>query len=1080
MLKVQMEYNDQSARDRIKYELGTSFLVEAGAGSGKTTSLVERMLNLIATGTARMGEMAAITFTNKAASELLGRFRMKLEANWRQAPEGEEKERYALALRELGQIFIGTIHSFCGRLLRERPIEAGVDPAFRELEETEAREFRDRCWDEFMEQLEAGGDGGGSGLLAELAELGVSVEDLRVMYHRICQYEDVEIFKQATERPDLDRIRLSLFPLVEEAWRCMPSAAPAAGWDGLQEALRKARRMLRNLDMSVDRNVVMVGQLFDRSLQVTQNRWTEKAAAKELKERFQEWQISVLYPVLQEWREFLHPKIIRFVEPVIAYGRGKRMEAGVLDFQDLLMRTAELLRGQPGVRRYFAERYPRLFVDEFQDTDPIQAEMMLLLTGQDPEERDWKKQLPRPGSLFVVGDPKQSIYRFRRADISTYTFVKERIRLCGDVLELNKNFRSIHAVGDYVNYAFESKFIPKGAVSETQAEFVRMATQQANPKEKKALHGVYTMTYGKVDFDRKATIADMDSDRIARWIAWACSGRLVIQEREGPDRYVTRPAQPGDFLVLLKRKEYISLYAEKLERMGISSDTSGSTVVYEELQALRQLVDGLVDPSNKIPLLAILRGLLFGLSDDALYHYKREVGGFSWYGLPEPEHLSPKAAPVREVLQRLGVYAGWARELPALAAFARIIGDLGVLPYAAAGSTGAIRSGTLVRLLQLIQADPEAGASWSGLAAFLGRVMGTEAMEGTSLFAGAGSAVRIMNLHKAKGLEAPVVFLACPCGHNDHDASEHIDRLADPALGYFTISKPKTTFESEVVAQPVGWTGLSEKERRFMHAEEDRLLYVAATRAKQLLVVSRYTAKPAIDPWSKLEETLEKQPELDEVQVEAVQPDPMLAGPETSTEAAAAEQWKAAASVPTFRRTSVTELAKSGSMAELHRSGGSSGGMAYGTVVHRCLEAIGTGAVAAAEAGDFLRLAAAEEGLDDKWLTEAQTTVESVITHPLWLRAAQAKQRFHEFSFTVAKDDGATLVKGVIDLLFEEADGWVIVDFKTDSYEEGHLADFVEFYRPQVTAYVEEWQRFGYPVKEAVLWFLKGNRVVEL
>lgn len=1093
MLKERTDYNDQSARERIKHELGTSFLVEAGAGSGKTTSLVDRMLNLVGTGTCRIGDIAAITFTNKAASELQGRFRMKLEERWNSASSLEEKDRYADALQELGQCFMGTIHSFCGQLLRERPIEAGVDPGFRELDELEAGEFRNRCWDEYMEQLEASGR---TEARDELLNYGIDALDLRGMYHRISQYEDVEIFTQETVRPDMDLIRLSLFPMVEEAARFLPQTAPPAGWDALQSCVRQTRRMLRNLDMRLPRNVIAVAKLYDRALSVTLNRWTDKAKAKELKERFHEWQITVLYPVLQAWKEFLHPKLIRFVLPAVAYGRERRMEAGVLDFQDLLMKTAELLRENPPVRAYFAKRYSGLFVDEFQDTDPIQAEMMMLLTGQDPEESDWRKQLPRAGSLFVVGDPKQSIYRFRRADISTYNFVKEQLKYSGDVLELNKNFRSVHSIGDYVNYAFESKFTPKGQPSETQAEYVRMATQESNPRPSKALHGVYTLTHGKVEYDRKAELAQLDSDRIARYIAWACSGNLTIQEREG-ERFVTRPARPGDFMILLKRKEFISLYAEKLEQAGISSDTSGSQVAYEELHALRQLVVCLQDPSDRIPLLAVLRGMLFGLSDNALYHYKREVGHFSWYRLPAAVEgdeagateapafsvLSAPSLPVRDALLRLAQYTAWVKELPALAALTRIVQDLGLLPYAVVRPTGAIRAGTLVRLLQLVQADPEASASWSGLARFMLRIQDTGAMEGTSLFAGSGSAVRIMNLHKAKGLEAPVVFMACPCGNNDHDASEHIDRLSEPPQGYFTLSKPKTPYESEVVAQPIGWTECSEKERRFMHAEEDRLLYVAATRAKQLLIVSRYPSRPAIDPWSKLAETLDKQLELEDVPAKAIHPDPLLQAPDIAQEVEGTRLWRSAASAPTFRRTSVTEETKANSAVELHRAGGG-GGIAYGNVVHHCLEALGTGVVQYQDLDACLRLAAAEDGLEEKWLQEAADTIKSVLNHELWQRAGRALQRHHEFSFLrmapSAAASPATILKGVIDFLFEEEDGWVIVDFKTDAYEPEQLTAFAEYYKPQVMAYLEEWERLGYKVKEAGLWFLKRNDYVQL
>ncbi len=849
--------------------------------------------------------------------------------------------------------------------------------------------------------------------------------------------------------------------------------------------------MMHTIDMGLDRNVVTAALLFDKTISVTLNRWTDKAAAKELKERFAEWQLMVLAPVLQQWREYVHPKIIRFVVPAAAYFRNMRTEAGLLSFQDLLLRTAELLRSHSEVRAYFARRYTRLFVDEFQDTDPVQAEMLLLLTGRDTEESDWRRQLPRPGSFFVVGDPKQSIYRFRRADISTYNFVKERIRQCGDVLELNRNFRSVHAIGDYVNYAFESRFVPKGggAGSELQAEFVRMETVTANPK--KTMFGVGVLSYEKVEYDRKAAIAELDSERIARWILSACRGGLTIQERSD-GKLVTRPAVPSDFLILLKRREFIGLYAEKLERIGVPADTSGSAVVYEEIRALRQLVLCLLDPADKLSLLAVLRGKLFGLSDDALYAFRMEGGGYSWYQLPSEEQLSVKARPVRAALARLSVYASWVRELSALAALIRIVDDLGVLPYAAVLPSGAIRLGTLARLLQLVQADREAAASWHGLAAYMERILGTESMEGTSWFAGTGSAVRIMNVHKAKGLEAPVVFLACPCGAFDPDVTEHIDRFADPPRGYFTLMRLKTPFESEVAAQPTGWPQLAEKERGYMRAEEDRLLYVAATRAKQLLVVSRYPARPAIDPWSGLEETLQGQPELDDVAVEAAAREPLQEVPDSS-EAEAAQQWRLSAAKPTFRRASVTELAKgagerperfsgSGATGGSRSSGAGtgSGGMMYGTVVHRCLEMLGTDAAASEhDLIAYVRLAAQEEGLDEKWLAEAEATVRAVTSHALWQRALLAKRRCHEFPFVVAEGD--MIVSGVIDLLFEEEDGgWVIVDFKTDTFELEQLQSFTAYYKPQVASYAERLRGFGYNVKEAGLWFLKHQEYVKL
>ncbi|MET3289304.1 UNVERIFIED_CONTAM: ATP-dependent exoDNAse (exonuclease V) beta subunit [Brevibacillus sp. OAP136] len=147
-------YDDQIARERILSDLDTTFLVEAGAGSGKTTSLVGRLINLVKSGKAEIDEIAAITFTNKATSELSARFRLKLEQEIKRAVDDTERGRLEQAIRQINQCFIGTIHAFCGKLLRERPIEAGLDPNFTQMENTEKQEFRDSCWDEYMERIQ--------------------------------------------------------------------------------------------------------------------------------------------------------------------------------------------------------------------------------------------------------------------------------------------------------------------------------------------------------------------------------------------------------------------------------------------------------------------------------------------------------------------------------------------------------------------------------------------------------------------------------------------------------------------------------------------------------------------------------------------------------------------------------------------------------------------------------------------------------------------------------------------------------------------------------------------------------------
>lgn len=1156
---------DQADRERILTDLDTNLLVEAGAGSGKTTSLVGRLLALIESGV-RVQEIAAITFTNKASDEMKERFRLALEKAHREAATGDadgaanadssdglrsselRKQRLADAIANLDLVFIGTIHSFCGALLRERPIESGLDPSFEELDEDGDRAFRERCWDDYLAEL-----GGEERVrLEELLRLGVDVNTLRDVYERVSYFADVEVPVRETAMPDFDRIRVTLFPLLELAARYLPQTEPPAGWDTVQKLVRQSRQKLKYMDPSDDMRLLELIKDFDRKLDVTLNRWTSKEWASEMKQRFPEWQRDVLAPFLREWREFLYPKLIGFVRPALEYGRERRYAAGKLNFQDLLMEAAKLLREHPEVRAYFARRYTRLLVDEFQDTDPIQAELMFLLTGEAAQEgqqegthvREWRKLTPRQGSLFVVGDPKQSIYRFRRADISIYNEVKSRIGACGAVLRLTANFRSVHAIGDFVNGQFVGKLPPEETVQ--QAAFVLMETRKSNPTDgRRSPHGIYALSYPKLP-GGKAAAAQQDAERIAAYVAWACGigssasggkaargGGIQIADGAG-----SRPAVPSDFLILTKTREFLHLYAEQLDLLGIPSDTSGSVTVYEELLALWQLAKTLDDPADSPALLAVLRGMMFGISDRALYVYKRAAGVISLHRLIEELECPDEALPVRAALMRLRTYRDWIRgSSSAIAVFTRIVDDLGLLPYVSTLSAGSIRAGTLVRLMQLLQSDPLAAASWPALCRAIGERLTDRGMETSSLHAGGGGAVRIMNLHKAKGLEAPVVFLACPCGETDHDATEYIDRSGEVARGYFTISRKVGEYKSETVAQPPGWEEMNERERLFSNAEKDRLLYVAATRPKQMLVVSLYPEQPAKCPWTHLMEGMELARELDvpesvmgaarEMMEQARDDGAEL--PYAAAEAGAGKQKlvKIAGSpdgtpdliaieaerrqtlerlgTPSYELASVTALTKSTAAKPEWSATGR--GLAFGSVVHRAIELAGRG-LAAERLQDAVRMLAAEEGLEPKHIDEADAALRVVLASGLWQRSLLAKRRLFEVPLLIKSEavqsEGLTpaeeqtpgsqpaaavstahqrqrLLRGVIDFLFEEEDGWVIADFKTDSVPDGKLQSFVDFYSPQVLAYAKEWsETFGYPVKEAGLYFVGTGMYVQV
>jgi ATP-dependent helicase/nuclease subunit A len=248
-----------------------------------------------------------------------------------------------------------------------------------------------------------------------------------------------------------------------------------------------------------------------------------------------------------------------------------------------------------------------------------------------------------------------------------------------------------------------------------------------------------------------------------------------------------------------------------------------------------------------------------------------------------------------------------------------------------------------------------------------------------------------------------------------------------------------------------------------------------------LLIVSRYPSKIAIDPWSELENSLNKHFELDEVVVEPNVAEKLMLAPNIQVSLKPWKDWVTSAAEPTYFRTNVTGQVKTGSEIKLQRPTGGRG-MAFGSVVHRLIEAVGQGKTLE-QITLYAKNIAEEEALDEKWIPDSLAAVTALIESAIWQRGIKAKQKHHEFSFMVGKRDEAskeTLIKGVIDYLFEEEDGWVLVDFKTDAYEDEHEQSFIDYYKPQVMAYAQEWeQTFGMKVKEAGLYFVsKGMYVV--
>ncbi|GAA3594566.1 UvrD-helicase domain-containing protein [Kribbella ginsengisoli] len=453
------ELLDADARERIRTDTSSTLFVEAGAGSGKTHALVERVITLVLRDGVPLSTIAAVTFTEKAGAELRDRLRVEFE----KARKGPARAAADDALDDLDSASIGTLHSFAQQILLAHPIQAGLPPLIDVLDEVGSSVAFEERWSELQQQL-LDDDTIAEPLLLAMA-VGVELKHLRSLARLFGNDWDLIGDRVLVDPPELVAMP-DLSGLIAAAGKIGSTMADCLdAEDRMLAKVRQIHNLGLTLEAATDQETQLAHLQALRSLKVgrigRKENWPDiaklRADCTEVVDVAGSLVELLLDACLRHLSHWLAVRVLESAELRRAEGR--------LEFHDLLVLARDLLRREPAVRSALQERYRHLLLDEFQDTDPIQIELAVRIAGgADADAPDWRDVEIPDGSLFVVGDPKQSIYRFRRANIATYLTAQD---LLGDTVTLTTNFRTVPDVLDWINTVFTTLITPEPAAQPT-------------------------------------------------------------------------------------------------------------------------------------------------------------------------------------------------------------------------------------------------------------------------------------------------------------------------------------------------------------------------------------------------------------------------------------------------------------------------------------------------------------------------------------------------------------------------------------------------------------------------------------
>ena len=843
--------HDTNSRNLIVSEIHQNFFVEAGAGSGKTTMLVSRMDAMVEEGI-DIRKICAITFTKAAAAEFYERFQKLLiersnpdyvwvdtgHAGQLPEPTPETRRLCAQALQDIDLCFMGTIDSFCSMVLSEHPSEAHIPSDATIVSDQEAEVFYKQmyvkiCSGEYGENL------------AEMSRMfrafHRNAEDVFVEGETVIMgNRNVYFHYPRTEYTDIDREFAEDRQEVLHALECL-IAHPELKEEGKKDS-REAWENIQNIYKTLRKtwSYNISGILY--ALKQFGNLRVKKDALDDYgpslgglfvpggsKGKWLECNVCAEKGVYTRLIDLRYSVSMTFLQECVPVLEKAMRDKGYMTFFDCLYYLRNMLRDDAEAEgkliRYIYDRHSYFLIDEFQDTNPMQAEIFFYLSSEHPVPQ-WYDCVPRQGSLFIVGDPKQSIYRFRSADVASFLRVKELFEKCGgEILSLSRNFRSTREVCRYFNRVF-TDLLPEQTINQSKYEEIPLTD-----KTTKDFQGIYTYTAytGKAIEEHSDETDPLQIGRIIDTLVDNEKYTITTKEDKIP-----RKIRYSDIMVITYGKNKLGPIMDALDARGIPVKVEGKVLfnANEALQETYKIYAAAADADDEIALYGALTGKLIGLSKEEIIRYKDNGGIVSLRAEFNPEvcqdnttlHVAEKITALRDLCQK-------AQKLSPAALFTRVMEEYRIYETVEADNLEVICY--TLELLRDAERSGEVVSLKNGSAYITDLLADMSDKERCLSLNDTLDAVHMANLHKVKGLEAPVVILAASPTFNR--ANEIRIVHGERTEGYlFSLPRRNANgsyFETKLYEEQ------KEEEKEASKAEVQRLIYVAATRARNTLII---------------------------------------------------------------------------------------------------------------------------------------------------------------------------------------------------------------------------------------------------